>query len=233
MKKVRKKIDAFFSAVAFAEAGEYDVAREFLREPSKPLASPAADTASARRVRRIPGRDLRESIGRYAAAAAFGESGEADTAVAISHSARNVSKVLLAVDGLDLDMDALRFAANLCTRMDASLDVLEVVRQIPREMDESLQGVTAKYSEETRKRIQEVTASEIPIHVSVSVGDVDKEVYAYAKNHKEVVAVVFDSPHARNEKPDRGKWTRILRKMSRRLAIPLITAESKEPIGAL
>jgi hypothetical protein len=78
-----------------------------------------------------------------------------------------------------------------------------------------------------------VRARGISIHISVSVGDVDKEVYSYAKNHKEVVAVVFDSPHARNEKLERGKWTRILRRLSRRLAIPMITAESKEPVSAL
>jgi K+-sensing histidine kinase KdpD len=233
MRKIGKKINTLFNAVTFAEAGEHEIAKEFLEEPSNPLTSPQGDLASASSAKRTRGRGLRESIQRYAAAAAFGESGEPGTAVEISHIPRNAAKVLLAIDGYDLDTDALRFAANLCTRMDASLDVLQVIHHVPRDTEESPESPAATHSEEIRKHIRRARAMGISLHISVSVGDVDEEVYAYAKSHKEVVAVVFDSPHARNEKLERGKWTRILQRLSRRLSIPMITAESKEPVGAL
>lgn len=233
MTKIGKKINTLFSAVTFAEAGEHEIAKEFLQEPSKPLASPEGDPASTSSAKRLPGKDLRESIERYAAATAFGESGEPGTAVEISCTSRNLTKVLLAIEGSDLDTDALRFAANLCTRMDASLDVLQVICHTPPTSEQTLKRSAATNSGEIRKHIRRVRAQGISIQFSVCVGDVDKEVYAYAKNHKEVVAVVFDSPHARNKKLDRGTWTRTLQGLSRRLAIPLITAESKEPVGAL
>jgi hypothetical protein len=36
MKKLAKKLERLFSAVAFAEAGEYETAREILREEERP-----------------------------------------------------------------------------------------------------------------------------------------------------------------------------------------------------
>ncbi|MEJ2719190.1 MAG: universal stress protein [Deltaproteobacteria bacterium] len=232
MKKVRKKINTLFNAVTFAEAGEHETAKEFLREPSKPAASQGVVRASTKSVKRTPGRNLRKAFEHYAAATAFGESGESKTAVEISRTPRHVTTVLLAVDGSDLDTDALRFATNLCTRMDASLDVLQVIHKLPPESGESLESLRAKYAEEMRNHMAEAGMHGMSTHISVSVGDVDKEVYAYAKNHKEVVAVVVDSPHTRDEKLERGKWTRILQRLSRRLAVPMITAESKAPVGA-
>ncbi|NWF74984.1 MAG: hypothetical protein HXY53_00180 [Nitrospirae bacterium] len=35
MKKLAKKLEKLFSAIAFAEAGEYDTAREILREEER------------------------------------------------------------------------------------------------------------------------------------------------------------------------------------------------------
>jgi hypothetical protein len=117
--------------------------------------------------------------------------------------------------------------------MDASLDVLQVMRERPADTPEALRASLARHSEEIERLLGQVKENRVPVHVSVTVGDVDKEVYSYAKDDREVVAVVFDSPHVHREEPERGKWQRILQDLSRRLAIPLITAESKGPVGSL
>ncbi len=181
-------------------------------------------------MKRSRGRNLSERFQRFMAAAAFAESGEAGTALEIVDTPKKTTKVLLAIGGSEVNKDAFRYAVNLCRRVDASLDVLQIVHQRSADVEESLRISLASHSREVNRLLREVSGNNVTVHISVTAGDVDQEVYSYVKDNREVVAVVFDSPHVRGEEPERGKWRRILQVLSRRLAVPLITAESKGQI---
>ena len=61
------------------------------------------------------------------ASAAFAEEGEFDTARAISLEGKNSGKkVLLGAEGTGVDHKAYRYALNLCRRVGADLEVLQV-----------------------------------------------------------------------------------------------------------
>ncbi len=233
MKKTKKDIDSGPNAVTSEEAGNYRAPERLLKDRPKPNVAPGEDRVSADLTRRPRRGEFRERFQRFMAAAAFAESGEAGTALDIAYTQKKTSKVLLAIDGSDLNKDAFRYATNLCRRMDASLDVLRVIRQRPGDTAESLKASSASQSEEVKKILQQVSGNRVPVHVSVTRGELDKEVYSYAKDNKDVVAVVFESPHVHREEPERGKWQRILQSLSKRLAIPMITAESKVQVGSL
>ena len=56
MKKLTKKLERLFTAAAFAEAGEYDTAREILREQERPReVDRISPTTRARKELRAPG----------------------------------------------------------------------------------------------------------------------------------------------------------------------------------
>ncbi len=56
MKKLAKKLERLFSAVAFAEAGEFDTAREILREEERPQkVDRVSPTKRTRKELRAPG----------------------------------------------------------------------------------------------------------------------------------------------------------------------------------
>jgi K+-sensing histidine kinase KdpD len=233
MKKPKEEIDSIPNSATSTEGDDHETAGRFLENASKRKVSSEKDRLSANFARRSRGRDLRERFQRFMAAAAFAEAGETGTALEIAYTHEKTTKVLLAIGGSHLNKDAFRYAVNLCRRMDASLDVLQVMRERPADTPEALRASLARHSEEIERLLGQVKENRVPVHVSVTVGDVDKEVYSYAKDDREVVAVVFDSPHVHREEPERGKWQRILQDLSRRLAIPLITAESKGPVGSL
>jgi len=231
MKKVKEEIDSIPNAVMSSEDGRIETPEKSPRKAQQ--VTTEKDRVSADHTRRGRGRDLRELFQRFMAAAAFAEAGEAGTALEIAHTHEKNTKVLLAIGGSHLNKDAFRYAVNLCRRMDASLDVLQVIRERPADTPESLRVSLARHSEEIEELLRKVRGNRVPVRVSVTVGDVDKEIYSHAKDNREVVAVVFDSPHVHREEPERGKWQRILQVLSRRLDIPLITAESKVPVESL
>lgn len=170
---------------------------------------------------------MSERFQRFMAAAAFAESGETETALEILDAPKKTTTVLLAVGGSYINKEAFRYAVNLCRRMDASLDVLHVVPEECAHNAESGRISLEGYSAEIGKLLQEASKNRVSVHLSVTVGDVDREVCAYAKDNREVVAVVLDSPYVHGAGPERGKCRRVLQILSRRLAVPLITAESK------
>ena len=56
MKKLTKKLERLFTAAAFAEAGEYDTAREILREEERPReVDRISPTMRGRKELRAPG----------------------------------------------------------------------------------------------------------------------------------------------------------------------------------
>jgi len=56
MKKLTKKLERLFTAAAFAEAGEYNTAREILSEHERPMeVDRISPTARARKELRAPG----------------------------------------------------------------------------------------------------------------------------------------------------------------------------------
>lgn len=167
---------------------------------------------------------------RFMTAAAFAESGETDTALEIAYEPHKATKVLLAIGGTDVSNDAVHYAANLCIRMDAALDVLLVERQMA-SAGKLTKGNAPVSSEDIQRRIQQLSGNRVPVRVFVVFGEVAKEVYGYAKNHKDVAVIVFDSGHSWKKEPERAKWEAVLQRLSKKLAIPTITAVPKSPVG--
>ncbi len=194
--------------------------------------APAPDAAS--REAGSPGwrQSLRGRFQRFMTAAAFAESGETDTALEIAYAPTKVTRILLAVDGAMASNDAIHFAANLCLRMDAGLDVLLAVRSWSAKREDQINKEGRERGQQIQRLIRQFSGSVVPVRVLAVSGRLDEEVHSYAKSNKHVAVIVLDSGHSGEKEPERAKWESLLQKMSRKLAIPTITAVSKSPVGS-
>lgn len=214
------------------DGGPNEVARKDRRDASmKPKAqSPVASSREPEARRWKEG--LRGKFQRFMTAAAFAESGETDTALEIAYAPAKAAKVLLVVGAPEESPDAVRYAANLCARMDAGLDVILAARHLPAEAEEAIERFARERAQKIRRLIRQVSDDVIPVRVLAVFGEVHEEVYSYAKTNKDVAVIVFDSGHPREKKPARANWESILQRLSRKLGVPTITAVSKSPVGS-
>lgn len=234
MKRRKEKITNIFNAITFAEAGDHDTAREFMsgHDARRKGQEQGHDPSTPRVGKRNLARSVREDIESTMAAVAFAESGQFGSALDIANAARRPKSVLLAIEGETADPAALHYAAGLCDRMDASLEVLQVIGTSPEDTEDSLRVKTEMQCKELMRIHRELDENSIPMEIHVKVGHVDDEVCRYTKSHKEVAVVVFDSPRAKDRTRERGGWERILQRLSRRVSVPMITAVTREPIKA-
>ncbi len=233
MKKLKDDDASIADPGTSGEGDQPEVARELVRKPSGTGPSPGHDPVTAPSPQTSPLKNLAGRFQRFMAAVAYAESGEADTALEIAYGQRKAKTVLLVVADMHLDKDAFRFATNLCRRIDASLDVLVVLREPPCHMEQMPGSADNSCSERIAQLVRLVSGNRIPFHISVTVGEVDKEVHSYTRVNKDVTVAVLDREPVHDQEPERARWERVLRRLSRTLAIPMITAHSKDPLGAV
>lgn len=211
-------------------------ANEATRKDHRGVSPSEKQTASttASRNREAPRRKegLRARFQRFMTAAAFAESGETDTALEIAYAPVKPTKVLLAVGGVEASEEAVHFAANLCVRMDAGLDVLLIEGYRGVEGKEFINRQDRERAKKIQRLIRELGGNLVPVRTLTVAGPLEEEVHSYAKSNKDVAVIVFDSGRSWEKEPERAKWESVLQKLASTLAIPTITAVSKNPAGS-
>ena len=146
-----------------------------------------------------------------------------------THAVRgeDMEKVLLAIDGMTPDKKAFHYAVQLCKRIRAELNVLQVVnpkkyreylvaagkkaKPVNRYIEQSFiaaafaeagEHETAKHmmSEAFRNLKQLLSESEkegIPCHLTMKSGDPKQEIASYLNTHRDVVLTIYDTRDAR------------------------------------
>jgi nucleotide-binding universal stress UspA family protein len=146
-----------------------------------------------------------------------------------------MEKVLLAVDGMSPNKKAIQYALQLCRRIRAELNVLQVIgsqngggyfpearkktKYAKKYVEGSFTAVafaeageheTAEVlmSEALRNLKQQMSESEkhgIQLHLTVKAGNLKREIIRYLKEHRDVVLTVYDAHHRKGENPNFAK----------------------------
>jgi len=136
-----------------------------------------------------------------------------------------MKKVLLAIDGTAPDKKSFQYAVQLCRRIQAELNILQVIgstncgghtttakrktKPLRRYLEGTLMAVAfaeageqeaadALISEALRNLQQLLPESEkegIRFHVTVRAGNLKREIIRYLREHRDVVLTVFDALH--------------------------------------
>lgn len=142
-----------------------------------------------------------------------------------------MEKVLLVIDGMTADKKAFHYALQLCKRIKAELNVLQVInpkkcgkylvaaqkkaKPVKRYIEESLiaaafaeagEHETAKdmMSEAFRNLKQLLTESEkggIQCHLTMKAGNPGQEILNYLNTNRNVVLTIYDAPHGNGNDP--------------------------------
>jgi hypothetical protein len=179
-------------------------------------------------------RSLRERFQKHMAAAAYAEAGEFDAATEIAQPLVKFKTVLLVIEGESPSPEPFAYALNLCKRTNAELDLLQVIEQSRKDDDYEL--LSNKMTEGSRNIVALVRQLEedgIPFKVTIRLGDVGQKLFNYAKRHKDVSMVIFDSPRLRKGPEKSPAWSRLLENISHQLAIPLVIVEQKQAMPML
>jgi nucleotide-binding universal stress UspA family protein len=167
-----------------------------------------------------------------------------------------MEKVLLAIDGIAPDKKAFRYAVELCTRIKAELNILQVIRS------KSLAGYLAKakntasqaklFFEGTmmaatfaeagehdtadalmnealkniKKLLPESENSGISCHLTMKSGDPREEIVRFVQENKDVVIAVYDPPGEKFSKSNGRKIEKFIQSITDALPIPLVLVQS-------
>jgi hypothetical protein len=160
-----------------------------------------------------------------------------------------MEKVLLAIDGITPDKKAVRYAVELCKRIKADLNVLQVIGQkyiknlgnrVNRArnfMEDSM--IAATFAEagehEMAKAIKEQAQNKINqllpdserdavhCHLSVRSGQPDKEILHYVNDHKNIVLTIYDASKGETDGTNTETNTRqVPMRIRKQLSTPLV-----------
>jgi nucleotide-binding universal stress UspA family protein len=142
-----------------------------------------------------------------------------------------MEKVLLAIDGMSPDRKVFCHAVQLCKRIKAELNVLQVIRpgnyseylkkvkgrtnQARRYIEGSLLAATfaeagehetakeilAEASKNINQLLPESEKAGIPYSLTMKAGNPNKEIINYVKEHRDVVLTIYDTPGEDCNKP--------------------------------
>ena len=189
MKRIIKKFENVMSAVAFAEAGEDKIAREFLNEPIPP-----------ENVSKVKKESFAEKT---MEAITFAEAGEHEHAKSLmkGSNAESVSKEKLLVVGSEEGFSErlVHHAINMAHRMGyeiAALNVIPVGMRIfsalQDKVKDQLKGKTEKSAEAFSTKASEKS---IPFTHSVKFGNLDKIIREVNSESEETLFIVSEPEH--------------------------------------
>lgn len=167
-----------------------------------------------------------------------------------------MEKVLLAINGVKPSHKVFRYAVELCQRLKAELQVLQVIS--PGQYGEYLKKVrkgahwakhfiedsmiAATFAEageygtakdiivQARKNMNQLLPESeragVPYHLTIKSGRPSKEIIRYVKEHRDVVLTIYDG--AQDENPVRGMSVDrdVPRKIREHMSIPLVVIKS-------
>ncbi|MGC8905810.1 MAG: universal stress protein [Desulfomonilaceae bacterium] len=182
-----------------------------------------------RDVQTVKKRGFLESLRKHMSAVAYAESGEFDAARDLMTSSRPHSSILLVIEGASPAASTFDYALNLCTRTRSQLDILQVIEMT--KGDDGYAGLRqalSEVSENIVRLMQKVENGNVPVKVTIRLGDVNQKLINYAKRHNEVSMVILDSPKMRGASEHDRTWKKMIQDLAQKLSVPLITVGSRE-----
>ncbi len=231
MKKTKDRITSMLNAITSSDSG----GSESDGKPTKnrPESEHSREAGSLNQATPAKSRlkSFRERLQQQMAAVAYAEAGEFDAATEIAEPLAKSKTVLLVIEGESPSPEPFAYALNLCKRTNSELDLLQVIEQSRKGDDYEL--LSNKMTEGSRNIVALVRQLEedgIPFKVTIRLGDVSQKLFNYAKRHKDVSMVIFDSPRLRKGSEKSQAWSRLLENISHQLSIPLVTVEQKQAV---
>ncbi len=221
MKSFKEKIEAILTAVTFAEAGEHETALSFLRASHRAEAVSEKARDRKRATHTAKKTTVREKLQNHFVAATFAEAGEFETARQILPAYERKQTVLLAVEGRVPTKATFDYAVNLCTRMNANLDILQILSRSSSEGDGP--------SERLAALLPGLEGKGVSFNVTVRKAKAIEILYDYVRMRKNVVTAVIDSPNLRDKEAADIGWKETLQNVAERVSIPLVTVSQREP----
>lgn len=157
-----------------------------------------------------------------------------------------MEKVLLAIEGITPNKKAVRYAAELCKRIKADLNILQIinslnlgerVNRVRRYIEGSM--IAATFAEagehEMAKDVREQALKNINqwlpesekesvhCHLSVRSGSPDKEIVNYVNDHRDIILTIYDiSKEEMGEAHIKTKTRDVPYRIRQRLLTPLV-----------
>ena len=231
MKKTKNKITSMLNSISNSGS----TSSENVHEPNRDKSGSGQSELEGSRNHAAPAKSrlqiFRERLQKQMAAIAYAEVGEFEAAAELAAPSTPSKTVLLVIEGESPDPAPFAYALNLCKRTNAELDILQVIEQ-SRE-DEDYELLSHKMTEGSRNLVslvRQLEEDDIPFKVTIRLGDASQKLFNYARRHKDVAMVIFDSPRLRKETEKSQAWVKVLENISHQLSIPLITVLEKQAV---
>lgn len=215
--KKKSKITTMLNAITFATAGDHEAAGKMMAEGGQ------NESRRLNESQRPEKESFRQRLQKHMAAIAYAEAGEFDAATDLVEPAAKPTTVLLVIEGAMPDPAAFNYALKLCKRTMAELDILQVIEPGDEHDYESLSQKMTEGSRNVVNMVRRLEEDEVPFKVTIRLGEVNQKLFNYARRHKDVTMVVFDSPKAKQASQENKGWSRLVDEISRQLSIPLVT----------
>lgn len=163
-----------------------------------------------------------------------------------------MEKVLLAIDGITLDRKVFRYAVELCKRIKAELDILQIItpRNYSKYLKKVQQGakqaktyleasvIAATFAEagehETAREIMSAALKNmnqllpesgkagIRYNLTMKLGTPNEEIIDYVNEHRDVILALYDAPQAESKDTGVVKKKTVPKEIKEKLHIPLV-----------
>ncbi len=166
-----------------------------------------------------------------------------------------MEKVLLAIDGIAPDKKAFNYAVELCARIKAELNILQIIRS------KNLNGLVGKAINSAKhaklffegtmmaaafaeagehetaddlmkqalkninKLLPESEKSGISCHLTIKSGNPDEEILRFVREHKGVVVAVYDPAVDKKQNRSDQKVKKMIQAITSALPIPLVMVQ--------
>jgi len=167
-----------------------------------------------------------------------------------------MEKVLLAIDGVTPDKKAFHHAVELCLRIKAELNVLQIVRpqnitgcfqkmkhtasQARQLFEGSMMAATfaeagehetadalmTEALENIKKLLPESEKAGVPYHLTMKSGDPAEAIIKYVRAHRDVVIAVYDAVNEKCPQPGDRKMKNALQAISKAIPVPVVLVQA-------
>lgn len=150
-----------------------------------------------------------------------------------------MQKILLAIDGVAPNERTFRYAVQLCKKINAELNVLQIIRQrkkaacrlcasFPYDRDRDARGIESSPAlERIRRFLTESENEGVRCRFVVKAGNPDQEIIKFIDTYWDVVIAVYDSPMTRFGKAIGNSRKNADSGWIQNLGIPIVTVREK------
>lgn len=169
-----------------------------------------------------------ERLQRHMSAIVYAEAGEYQSAQEFLEPSPRRQTILLVIEGEAADQSAIAYSLGLCKRMNAELDILQVIEKS--EDDGDFQELGEKMVNGSQNLVALARMADemnVPFKLTMRIGEVSEKLVNYAKRHKDVAMIVLDSPKTRTAAKPERTWENLLQRLSQELSVPVTTVLAK------